>query len=196
MTKDTKRTALLLVALLAVGALVVLDRMSGSGGAAEGEDAPASLADRYRQEASRAAVVAAGLESAQAWEDALADAERRWDEASGRMIHAGSVDIAFVRLREVVESAMRDVGLRLDSSVALPVEAPMEGEALRVIGMRMEFLSTDPQGVYTLVDRLENLPEVATNVAGLRVAGPGRLGRDQVSVVIELRALAWIGPEV
>jgi hypothetical protein len=191
---DARRTVIGLVLVGALGVVVAIDRFSG-GAESAAADAP-SQADLLAQEASltaRMRAEAAALDDRRA---ALAEAEGAWTSARERMIGAGSADIAFARLREIVDGAMTDLDLRMASAGALPVETPMEGEPLRVVGLRAEFEAVDPQRVYTLIDRLENLPETAASVQSVRIAGPGRLGRGVATVTIELRALAWIGPEV
>lgn len=191
---ENRRRALGLVAVAALAAVVAWDQLSGAGSAADDAAGPSS-ADLLAQEASLTARMRAEADALDDRRAALADIEAAWSESRERMIGAGSADIAFARLREIVEAAMTDLGLRMTSAGSLPVDTPLEGEPLRVIGLRLDFETTDTQRVYALVDRLENLQEAAAVVNTVRIVGPGRLGQPRADVTIELRALAWIGPE-
>ncbi|MFG0275110.1 MAG: hypothetical protein ACF8QF_08635 [Phycisphaerales bacterium] len=191
---DTRRTVIGLALVGALAAIVAVDRFSG--GAAGAETEAPSQADILAQEASLTARMRAEADALDGRRATLDEAESAWAAARERMIGAGSPDIAFARLREIVDGVMTDLDLRMASASALPVETPMEGESLRVVGVRVEFEAADPQRIYTLIDRLEHLPEAAASVQSVRIGGPGRLGRGSATVVIELRALAWIGPDV
>ena len=191
---EGRRRALGLVAVAALAAVVAWDRFSATGAAAD-DAAPPSSADLLAQEATLTARMRAEADALDERRAALADIEAAWSASRERMIGAGSADIAFARLREIVEAAMTDLGLRMTSAASRPVETPLEDEPLRVIGLRLDFNTTDTQRVYALVDRLENLREAAAVVDTVRVVGPGRLGAPSADVTIELRALAWIGPE-
>lgn len=191
---EGRRRLLGVVAVGALAGLVAWDRFSGAGSGADDAGAPSS-ADLLAQEASLTARMRVEAEALEDRRAALAEMEEAWASSRERMISAGSADIAFARLREIVEAHMTDMGLRMTSAASRPVATPLEDEPLRVIGVRLEFDTTDTQRVYALIDRLENLQEAAAVVDTVRVVGPGRLGQPRASVTIDLRALAWIGPE-
>jgi len=180
--------------VLAFAALVLIDRIGAAGQTPD--DAAPSQADLLAQEAALTSRMRAEADLLERRRAALEEVEAAWSDFRARMIVAGSADIAFARLREIVEAEMTDRGLRMASASALPVESPLEDEPLRVVGMRVEFDTIDAQRVYALVDHLENMREVAAGVRSVRIVGPGRLGRARAGVVVELRALAWIGQGV
>ena len=189
MTARARRIALL-VLMGALTILVAVDHFAAPGVASAPREAAA-----LGSEAALTARVVAEAASLDGWRDARSSAERAWTDARRRMIAAGSADIAYARLRELVLAAMTDLGLTLDASSALPPAAPLEGEPLRVVGVRIECSSPAAAPIHALIDRIENLPEATAHVEALRIVGPGRAGRPAASVTIDIRALAWIEPE-
>lgn len=201
MTGDTKRTiALVGVAGLLAG-LVVADRAGLFGGAEKaaddaGPDAGARTA--YLTRAALAERTRALVDDAPRWKDLVKDVEERWASALSRMIKAPSPEVASARLATSVETLMNDMGLTLSSSSPTAVLTPVKGEGVRVIGLSLVFEAPNPDVVFALLDRLENMPEAMTNIARVSLAGAGpSIGAPTgVRVSLELQALAWIGKDV
>jgi len=126
------------------------------------------------------------------WRKALDAEEAQVQEARQRMIQAPSVDVAGAKLRQVVQEVMREVGVTLDVSDEAPSRAVLEGEPVRLVGLQLQFRTSDPETLYALIDRLENRPDLLTNVSRVRILGPGRSGGSGLEVTMDLEALSWI----
>lgn len=191
MSKRTQRRAMLIALAAALAVAVLYDRLSVAGADAE-SSGDASMVDAYLAQAAVTEKSERLVNQADDWNRLLEDAQARWASVRERMIEAPSAEIASARLTQIIERIMRDMDLSLTVSDALPVRRPLEDEPLHVIGLSVSFSALNPDVVMRLVDRLENLPEVRTNLARLQISGPGRRLRAGVEVTIELRALAWI----
>lgn len=187
--KKNTRTIVLGVALAVIAGLVIIDRASEGGDA----ESVSGAQSRYLQEASLVADMQAALAHNDEWSDALATSTDAFAASAERLLVAESEDIAFVRLREIVQATMSDLGLTDGAASALPAQTPLAGEPLRVVGLRLEFETNDPNLAYRFVDRLENLSQLRASVESISIVGPGRLGRPRATVTLDLRALAWIG---
>lgn len=195
MSPNDRRKSLLLVGAGLLTLLVVVDRFAGGSGD-EPDSEEMSVSEAYLARAGAADRQRRLAEQEDEWRAALAESQSAWDDARKRMIHAPSAEVASSRLRDMVETAMRDLGLRLAASNPVQARATVDGEPVRIIGLTLNFEAPNPDAVYRLIDRLENLPDAATNIASLNLAGPGPLPTGGgVTVTAELQALAFIGQE-
>jgi len=192
---ETKRTVLLLSVLGVVAALVVLDRLSGgpAAPATEATGGSAGDASSYRAQAARLAGARAEVEAGASWREAGEAAREAWDARRARMISAPSAEIAAARLRAMIEPALRDEGLSIQSSETLAARRASEDGRLSVVGLSLSFRSPDLDAVYRVLDRIEHLPEAETSVEAVSLRGPGRLGRGGgVEATARVRAAAWV----
>jgi len=192
MNSETKRTALLLSVLGAVAALVALDRLSGGPGS---DSAETSVDDQssYRARSAQLAGARAEVEAGASWRRAGEAASEAWNARRSRMITAPSAEIAAARLRSMIEPALRDEGLSIQSSETLAARRAGEDGRLAVVGLSLSFRSADLDAVYRVLDRIEHLPEAETSVEAVSLRGPGRLGRGGgVEATARVRAAAWV----
>lgn len=195
MNSETKRTVLLLSVLGVVAALVLLDRLSGdpADSAAETSGAAGEAPSSYRSQAARLAGARAEVEAGASWREAGEAAREAWDARRARMITAPSAEIAAARLRAMIEPALRDEGLSIQSSETLAARRASEDGRLAVVGLSLSFRSTDLGAVYRVLDRIEELPEAETSVEAVSLRGPGRIGRGGgVEATARVRAAAWV----
>jgi len=196
MSPSGKRKAMLLGSAALLASLVVADRAGVLGGRGGGDDEASTPREAYVRAAALVADAEAIVGQQEGWNELLARSDAAWAEARRGMIDAPSAEVAAERLRRMVEAIMSDMGLRLTvSSVGQP-RAPLEGEGLRVISLTLDFEAPNPDVVWRLVDRLENLPDVRTNIARLSIVGPGPAIRTGLRVSIDLQGLSWVGGEV
>lgn len=193
MTRDMRRKSLLLAGAGALGIVVVLDR-TGLLGPAGGSD-EADGAGAFVQRAALVDRTELLAQQADAWDVALKDGRAEFQKALRTMIVAPSPELAADRLRRQAETALNDLGLKLTVSAVTPPRAPIEKDALRVVGLALDFEAPNPDVVFRLLDRLENLPETRAHVARLSITGPGPGIRTGLRVSMELQALALIVPQ-
>ncbi len=190
------RTRLIIggVAIGALATLVAADRAGALGG---GEESAGGAREAYLAQAAVVQRARGLVAQADEWRALLAQAREQWESARERMITAPSAEVATARLRDIVESTMAALDLTLDASSAGAVRSPLPDEPVRVIGLSFDFTALNPDVVHRLIDRLENLPDVVTNISSLSVNGPGprAMGAGGVRVTVELEALAWLGEE-
>lgn len=190
MSSPTRRR-LVLVALAGIlAAMVAIDQFGGD--AADPDSTGATLRDAYLSQAGLTEQQAKLARQSDEWQRLVDEARERWSSVRERMLDAPSADLASARLTQRVEQIMRDLDLSLTVSDALPVRRPLPDEPIHVVGLSFSFSALNPDVVARLVDRLENMPDVRTNVARLQINGPGRRMRTGLDVTIELEALAWI----
>lgn len=205
MSAMTTRQRAMLGAIGALALAVIADRAGlwrpGALLASGGDGGPA--AERY---AALEGIVAAQKRLAaerDTWKKAAADAAAQWAKLRERVIVAPSVDLAEGRLRDEVNREAQALGFETPTAASLGAAAPAgdakspaKGPVLRVVGLRLEFGAEKPEPVYTLIDRLENLPSIAAAITLLELKGPGVVQLPhRIDVTIELRALAAIGEE-
>jgi hypothetical protein len=184
------RTATLLAAVGTLGLLEVIDRAGGAG-AGDAGGAP-SARQAYAAQAASLAGAEAITARVEEWREAARRARGAWERAKERIIVAPSPSVAQTRLAEIVQREMAGAGATLRVSDSLAPRQPVEGEALRVVGLTLDFEVASPDSLYALLDALENLEDVRTNVERLEIAGPARGGGSGLTVKMDLLALAWI----
>lgn len=194
--RPARRSAMLVGAALLLTALVIADQAglfaSGGAGGAGGAGAGGGARAPYIEQAALTAQTSALVEQGPQWAQLRETLEAERDGAMRRMIVAPSGELAAARLRGMVESAMSELGLRLTSSAAIRPDTPLEGSPLRVIGLTLDFDAVDPDAVFALVERLENLPDARTTINSISLSGPMRMGREGLTVSMELRALSMV----
>ncbi len=179
-----------LAAVGTLGLLVMLDRAGGSAGSGDG--AAPSAREAYGAQAAALEGARSLAASEEEWRAASEAARAAWERAKERIIVAPSPSVAQTRLGEIVQREMAGAGATLRVSDGLPARQPVEGEALRVVGLTLDFEVASPDALYALLDALETLDEVRTNVERLEIAGPARGGGAGLTVKMDLLALAWI----
>ncbi len=192
MTPDQKRRFFLISVMIALVALVAADRLGVFGGA-DGDAAGGGTAmDEWLSAGARASDMQAEVDQGPEWEALLASARGSWESVADELIVAPSAEVASARLRRRVQEAMGEFDLRLTVSEALPPRAPVDGEPLRIVGIELSFDALNPEQVYRLIDRLEHLDSLRTNIPTLRIEGPGRGVRTGIQVTMSLQALAMV----
>lgn len=158
-----------------------------------------SARERYLAESALLLKSKALLEQRGAWAQALSQAEERWAEFRGRVIEAESIDIAQGRLRDEVNLVAQSLGLPTPTAAPLPPRDPAPGgravanSGLKIVGLRVEFSAERPVDVFMFIDRLENLPALATGLTRIELKGPGAAQVPEwVDVIIEVRAPATL----
>jgi hypothetical protein len=190
-TREKRRKTLLLAGAGALAVVVALDR-AGIFAPAGPESPAGDPSDAFLQ---RAALVERSEQLAgqsDAWAAALEASRAEFQRALRTMIVAPSPELAADRLRRQAETAMNDLGLKLAVSAVTPAKAPIDKEALRVVGLALDFDAPNPDVVFRLIDRLENLPETRAHVGRLSITGPGPGIRTGLRVSMEVQALALI----
>lgn len=187
--------------LAAIGVLAVVVGADRAGLFARGEPSDDSAAARYGALAELVEAQRSLVSQRESWQRALAQSESEWDSLRTRVIAAESVDLAEGRLRDEVNQLTKSLGF--DTPTAAPLSASQgsreaspgaSSRGVRVVGLRIEFGAEKPEDIYTLVDRLENLPTLATNISMIELRGPGIVQMPRrVEVAIELQAIAVIG---
>jgi len=188
---QTRRIAVLLAALGVVAALVVVDRAGiAAGGEAGGEGVSARR--QYLRQAAVVEEMRQFVAQREQWRAAHESAQDQWRDIRADMLEGRTTDVAAAQLEERVDDVLVDLGLRPRVSSMLPSRTPLDGEGLRVVGLSLGLEAPNPDALYALVDRLENLPGVMTNISALSVRGPARRPGAGLDVEIDLRALAWV----
>ncbi len=184
-----------------IGVLAVVVGADRAGVLARGEPGEDSAAARHGALAELVEAQRSLVSQRESWAKALAQAESEWGSLRARVIAAESIDLAEARLRDEVNQLAKSLGF--ETPTAAPLSASQgsreaapgaASRGVRVVGLRIEFGAEKPEDIYTLVDRLENLPTLATNISMIELRGPGivQLPR-RVEVAIELQAIAVIG---
>lgn len=195
------RTALLGLSVLVLLALVL---WRGVGDGVEtGQDADEALSPkrRYLDAMELNQRQDALIASADRWRAARVEAEERWRDVRSQLVRGRTPELAAASFRERVLGEVKD--LKFLSSKAGATAAPggqtgagRPGQSIQPVALKVEVDADNPESVYRLVDRLENLPDIRATVTQLRLVGPGfRQTPGQLSVEFELRALALIGDE-
>ncbi len=188
-SKPNTRNIVLVVIVIAMLVMVLRDRSTAS--AESGGEV--SLRQSQQDASGVTRSIEAMLEQRTEWESAHESAQQAWADAMETIIKAPSVNVAESSLRAVLESEMRDAGLTLSVSSPMPRRTPIEGEPLRVIGLTLDFDVTNPDALYTLLDRIENTSAPLMEVSDLEIRGPGRTGRSGLHVKMDVSAMAWLG---
>lgn len=198
MTAARNRVPLMAGACLVLGALVVADRtglLPGSGQSSDAaiDDSPAS---RYAAAAQESSADAALLGRASEWNAAAERAESRWKEVSAGLVRGATAELAETRFREIVKSAMQDIPLASPERITYVREGTAAAGAIQTLRLSVAFDAHTPKDAYTIIDRLENMPDARARIELLKIDGPGRVqSPDQVTVTMTLSAAALIGEE-
>jgi len=212
---DTRRKQLLVSALLAIGALVLADQFGlipGRSTSAEAVAVAGAVGARpiYLARARRAAMEQALIERAPRWRAAAEQARERWEQARRAMVVERTVELAEARFRDLALDALKDLNLaavrasavsqasgatpKSGSGASAGVKDEGEGARVLTITLEVKFDATGQREVYAALDRLENLAGLRTNIASLRVDGPGRIQISQtISATLTLQAQAAVG---
>lgn len=137
----------------------------------------------------------------ESWEQARDRLRSQWDEVRRQFVKGKTLELAQAGFRERVLSETKDFKfLQVKANVA-PIEGPAEDAAtaampVKVIGLRVEVDSDNPDDLYRLVDRLENMPDARAEVTAVKLEGPGfKLVPGRLAAVIQVRSLALVGED-
>lgn len=216
---ESRRRQAIIGAFAVLGALVLADQIGvlpGRGGGA----ADAAEMDEGGSGGARPAYLALAREAARdealiarapLWREAAEQARERWEQARRGMIVERTVELAEARFRDLALDALKDLNLAAvraaavaDSTGAAPGGATNgagggargggESGGVRTITLEVKFDATGQREVYAALDRLENLAGLRTNIASLRVDGPGRMQVSQtITATLTLQAQAAVG---
>jgi len=201
---------MLLALIVVLAVLVVVDRagLLGVRNAADETGARAVYLARAQLLARERALVASAAE----WDRAAAEARREWLEAADSMVRGRTVELAQAAFRERLLKEVQGLGISgaradatgVDPPAAAPVSAGAsqgavpEGEAgpVRLMTFTVQFDTSEPDVLYKLIDRLENLGDVRVNVTDVRIDGPGmkQILPAQAVCSLVVQALALIEP--
>lgn len=190
MNNDRKRTTLLLALVGVVGALVIVDQLTGAGDATD--ETERSTRTNYVRQAELVSRMQSFLDARPQWQEAHNKAEDAWRDLQSRIIAAPTAELANARLQQRISTIANEVGVTVRATSAPTVRTPVDDQPLNVIGVTMSFEVNDPERLYALVDRLENMPDAWTNIRRLSVQGPRRTPRGVADVELEIESLAWI----
>lgn len=194
MSREQKRLTVLLAVALVVAGLVAMDRLLPD----SGESSQAvSVNTEYLRQAELVAQMQGFINAAPEWLAVDEAATARWRDEKARMIVAPTAALANSRLQQKLTQIVSDLGVTLSATSTPTVRAPVEGEPLRVIGLTISIQAPSPQTLHAFVDRVENMPDVRTNIRRLQTLGPGprRTPTGELNVELDLEALAWITQE-
>lgn len=198
MTIARNRMPLMAGACLVLGALVVADRTGLLPGAGQSNNAAAddSAESRYAAAAQESSADAALLDRASEWNAAAERAESEWKEVSKGLIRGGTPELAETRFREIVQSAMQDIPLVSPERITYVREGTITKGVVQTLRLSVAFDAHTPKDAYTIIDRLENMPDARARIELLKIEGPGRVqSPEQVAVTLTISAAALIGDE-
>lgn len=197
--KKSQRVPMMAAATVLLLLLVIADRAGmlpgGSSGARAEDD---SAAARYEEAALAAEADEALLRRAGEWNSAAERAEAEWSRVSAGLVRAATPELAETRFREIVLAAMADIPListaRINYIRDGAAAPPGAGAAsVRTLRLSVAFDAPNPKGAYTIIDRLENMPDAQARIESLKIDGPGRVqSPKQVTVTLTLAAAAHI----
>lgn len=195
--KSNSRTLILAGLLLVVFLLVVGDMLLRSGRDRAGTPASDRLTLLNEQQEALAEKRRL-LDSA----DQLAtDAQRvneLWTDALGSMIKAQTASIAQSALREHILNAVREVAPDVQAGVPRFAEQSIDGvPGIRRLALDLTITATSPADLYTIIDRIENDPEIRIGITRITMEGPGiQQGVVKaVTTTLSIEALAVVGGE-
>lgn len=196
MSTASKRAPLMAAACLVLAALVVADRSGLLPGSGQASDAAIddSAASRYADAAQEASADAALLDRAGEWNAAAERAESEWNRVSTGLVRGATAELAETRFREIVKSAMQDIPLVSPERITYVREGTAAKGAVQTLRLSVAFDAPTPKDAYTIIDRLENMPDARARIELLKIDGPGRVqSPEQVTVTLTLSAAALIG---
>jgi hypothetical protein len=195
-SKQAKRTRTLLGLLVVVALVVLVDQFVLQGPEAGAEQTDAIGPRQSYLNALDLLQQTEGIVSqAAAWEAALNEADRTWGSLSDRFIEASTTQLAQAAFREHVLRIARDDFDLQSLAVRRSGAAPLleDSEALQRIEVTMVVESVRPADVFRIVDRLEHMPDLATNIISVDLVGPERMQTTQhVTGTIVIETIAWI----
>lgn len=198
MSATGNRVPLMIGVSLVLGALVIADRTGMLPGSAPSEPdaADQSGAARYALASAEASADAALLDRAKDWDAAAARAESEWKSVSAGLVRGATPELAETRFREIVKSAIQDIPLVAPERITYLRESAAAKGAVQTLRLSVVFDAPTPKAAYTIIDRLENLPDARARIEQLKLDGPGRVqSPEQVTVTMTLSTAALIGPE-
>lgn len=194
MSAPSNRVPIMAGACVLLGAVVVADRAGWFAGEAALEaDTPAA---RYAEQTQRAGGDAALLDRADAWRSAAERGEAEWRRARAGLVRGATAELAETRFREIVKAAMQDIPLVSPERINYVRDAAAPKGAIQTLRLSLAFDAPSPKDAYTIIDRLENLPDARARIELMKIDGPGRIqAPEQVTVTLTLSAAALIGEE-
>ncbi len=121
-----------------------------------------------------------------------------WADALGSMIKAQTASIAQSALREHILNAVREVAPDVDAGVPRFAEQSIDGvPGVRRLSLDLTITANSPADLYTLIDRIENDPQLRIGITRITMEGPGIQQGVVKSVIttLSVEALAIVGGE-
>lgn len=193
---STSRIPLMASVAAILGALVLADRAGVLPGSASAETDVSSPASRFAALAQADQEETALLSQAGSWRQAAERAENEWRRASAGLVRAATAELAETRFREIVKGAIQDVPLVSPERIVYIRDAAAARGNIQTLRLSVEFDAHSARDAYTIIDRLEHLPDARARIEQFKVEGPGRIqAPEQVTVTLTLSAAALIGGE-
>ncbi|MEO1129649.1 MAG: hypothetical protein AAFX05_08095 [Planctomycetota bacterium] len=196
MSKQGQRTRTLLGLLVVVGLLVLVDQFVLRGSEVDAEQSDAvGPRQSYLSSLDLLQRTQGIVSQAAAWGAALQEANETWVSLSDRFIEASTTQLAQAAFREhVLRVAREDFDLQALSARRTGAAPLLEDdESLQRIEITVVVESVRPEDVFRIVDRLEHMPDLATNIVSVDLVGPERMQTTQhVTGTIVIETIAWI----
>lgn len=179
---------------------------SGSSGATPtgggASDASASLPEQYRKEMEISHHQRQLTSAGPAWAGAAARLHEEWAKARQQLVKGKTLELAEAGFRERVLAEVKEFKFLSAKANAAPPPASPDGSGaaasspIKVIGLRVEVDSDNPDDIYRLIDRIENMPDARAAVTAVKLEGPGfKLEPGRLAATIQVQGLALVGDE-
>ncbi len=198
------RRVMMLAVIAVLGVLFIADMFGALPGRAEenvSDDLAPSPRAVYLARAQLAGEQEALIAQKDQWKSAAAQANREWGLARRQMVAERTMELAEARFRDRTLDALKDLNLTAARVTPVRDRTPETGGAkplvaVRGLTMEVRFDATSQHEVYAAIDRLESMSDITTQIASLRMDGPGRLQMPRmITVVLTLQAQAVVGEE-
>lgn len=192
--KPMTRSQTILLAVVAL--LVVLVGLDRAGAFAKGAQ-EGSLRAAYADKAALVARQEALVADKDLWGGVALRAEAEWRDASMRILHARSRDLAEEDLYERVGAEIRALGSSVNGWRAVePAQRDEDGEGSRVqrVEVSVDFETASTDALFALVDKLENMQDLWARVVSVEIDGPGAMDLEdaRLDVTVRVSAIASI----
>ncbi len=196
MNQRTRTLALALVFALVGLALLadrtgMLDRLRAGGGSGAGaQSAYFAAAEQHALEQ--------GLIAQRAmWEAALAQARSTAAQLDTIAHRAPTEQIAAADIRDRLTEAIRNRGtasLSIKGRPPAPIPDDAAAPEVRIITFDIGFDARDPSVAFAIIDILENLPDLRTQITNVSLDGPGfkQITTEPIAVALQVRTIAII----
>lgn len=187
---ERTRTVVLVALLAIVAAVVVFDTLRKKGVDADAPAETAQLSDELDALERQRALVDHEAE----WGEALARAQRAWNDVRAMSVEASTPELAVADFRAILVDTARALGLEVTNADVLtsrPIEGVPSGmDRVHELEVRLSISSHDPRALQRYIDAVEHLPRTITHVARVSMTGPGVAQLpEEVRATLTVRAL-------